>query len=275
NFINQNNYEYWYLIEASTIIQGNEIDFRQDSKLKEDIKRILKINEIYSTEKKLIGIQKEKERKLNPDNELINQISDDEIEEILDQVCVEINSINKQILYMNLGLNRINNQIIDINKCEIIKKLHGKLIKILHSGWTLKSIQQIINHIDFKKDIKRLFDALDPIYEYRLKEFDNNIKGKTLIDILTSIFPEDLTEQIHDLAIFQIFERSYDKNFQQLIEEILYLNRNQTISFIDEKKITEEYKNIQITYLSKSVLYPNSNCIQKWSTSDIQQWTEE
>ncbi|CAF3836247.1 unnamed protein product [Rotaria sp. Silwood1] len=283
NLINQNNYEYLYGIEASAIIQGNEIDFRQDSKLKEDIKRILKINEIYSTEKnrmkildrQLIGIKKEKKRKLNPDNELINQISDDEIEEILNQVCVEINSTNNQILCMNLGLNRINNQIIDINKCEIIKKLHGKLIKILHSGWTLKSIQQIINHIDLKKDIKRLFDALDPIYEYRLKEFDNNIKGKTLIDILTSIFPEDLTEQIHDLAIFQTFERSYDKNFKQLIEEILYLNRNQTISFIGEKKITEEYKNIQITYLSKSVLYPNSNCIQKWSTSDIQQWTEE
>ncbi|UJR34812.1 hypothetical protein I4U23_027593 [Adineta vaga] len=277
DLINKNNSEYLYVIEASEIIQGNEIDFRQESKLKKNIKHILKINEIYSTEKNrmkildrdLIGIEK---RKLNSVKEFINEISDDEIEEILNQICVEINSTNKQILYKNLDLN---NQIIDINKCELIKKLHGKLIKILHSGWTLKSIQQIINYIDSNEDIKHLFDALDPIYEYRLKEFDNNIQGKMLIDILTSILSEDLTEQIHDLAIFQTFQRSYDKNFQELIEEILDLNPNQTISFIDEKKITEEYENIQSIYRGKSVLYPNSNCIQQWSTSDIQQWTED
>ncbi|CAF1337664.1 unnamed protein product [Didymodactylos carnosus] len=73
-----------------------------------------------------------------------------------------------------------------------------------------------------------------PIYKYNLKEFDNNIKGKHLIDILTSssFFSENLTKQVHDLATFQTFNDTYDKNFEQLKADILDLNFDQKISFL-------------------------------------------
>ncbi|CAF1332837.1 unnamed protein product [Adineta steineri] len=236
-------------------------------------------------------INENKEIDLNS-KELLIKISEDEVETLLDQLCVEVNESNKQILCTNLGLS--NKQFIktdkpiDIKEYEIVKKLHRKLTKVLHSGWALKSIKQIIDHIDSAKKIQSLFDALDPIYEYGLKEFDNNIKGKSLIEILTlsssssllsslsSWFLSDsLAKQVHDLAVFQIFGGTYDKTFQQLKDDLLDRNRNQNISFLQDKKLSEEYQKVQTAYENKSSICSDFGLIEEWSTSDIKTWSEK
>ncbi|CAF3062018.1 unnamed protein product [Rotaria sp. Silwood2] len=288
--IKQKDYQYLYVIEAAETVWNNPIDFRSDSELNKKIQNLLKIKEYYTIEKNVLKvldqnlsiINGDKEKKLDS-KELLMKISEEQIETLLDQICVEVNQSNKQILRTNLGLS--NNQSvktdkpIDIKEYEIVEKLHRKLTKVLHSGWALKSIKQIIDHIDSTNKIECLFDALDPIYEYGLKEFDNNIKGKTLIDILTSssssLFSDSLTKQVHDLAIFQIFEGTYDKNMQQLKDEILDLNHNQNISFLQGEKLIEEYKKVQIAYASKSSVCLDFGLIEKWSTSDIKNWSEK
>ncbi|CAF4121327.1 unnamed protein product [Rotaria magnacalcarata] len=254
--IKQKDYQYLYVIEAAE----TPVDFRTDSDLKKNIQNLLKIKEYYTIEKNVIKIldqnlsiiNENKVKKLDS-KELSKKITDEDIETLLNQLCVEVNQSDKQILCTNL---------------------------VLHSGWTLKSIKQIINHIDSTNKIQCLFDALDPIYEYGLKEFDNNIQGKSLIDILTSsslssFFSDNLTKKVHDLAIFQIFKGTYDKNLQQLKDDISELNQNQNISFLQDKKFIEEYKNIQIVYTNKSSVCSDFGSIEKWSTSNIKTWSEK
>ncbi|CAF4492840.1 unnamed protein product, partial [Didymodactylos carnosus] len=160
---------------------------------------------------KLTIINQNKEKKIDP-NDLIKKLTDNEIEKFLNELSVEINEFNEQILCINLDLNKKNDnkliknqRLIDTNECEMINKLHKKLTKVLDSGWSIKSIKQLIDHINSKEILENLFNALDPIYEYNLKEFDNNIKGKNLIDILTSsssllssFLSENLTKEVHD-----------------------------------------------------------------------------
>lgn len=286
----QNEYRYLYVIEAAETIANNSIDFCTDSELKRKIENLLKIKQYYTIEKNVIKvldqnlsiIDEKKEKKLDS-KELLMKISEDEIETLLDQLCVEVNQSNKQILHTNLGLP--NNQSvetdkpIDIKEYEIVKKLHRKLTKVLHSGWSIKSIKQLIDHIDSTKKIQSLFDALDPIYEYGLKEFDNNIKGTSLIEILTSssswFSRENLTKKVHDLAIFQIFQGTYDKSFQELKNDLLDLNRNANISLLQDEKLSEEYEKVQSAYRSKSSVCSQFDLIEKWSTSNIKIWSEK
>ncbi|CAF3730512.1 unnamed protein product [Rotaria socialis] len=111
---------------------------------------------------------------------------------ILNQLSVERNQLNKETLCRNLGLtfNQLyqTDQIFHINDYELVKKLHKKLTKVLHSDWSLNSIEQIINRINTKQDLENLFNALDPIYEYNLKEFQKKIEGKCLIEIEIKTF---------------------------------------------------------------------------------------
>ena len=286
NLTKQKDYQYLYVIEAAETIDNHPIDFRTEDELKRNIQNLLEIKKYYAVEKNIMKVLDQdlsvnngnKERKLDS-KELLMSIADEELEILLNQLCVEVNESNKQILRANLGLsNQQSAKTIDIKEYEILKKLHGKLTKVLDSGWTLKSIKQIIDHIDSAEKIQSLFDALDPIYEYGLKEFDNNIKGKTLMEILTSssswFSSDSLTKQVHDLAIFQIFEGTYDKNFEQLKDDLLDLNRNKNIPLLQDKKLSEEYEKVKTAYISKSSVCSGFGLIKEWSTSNIKQWSE-
>ncbi|CAM4982218.1 unnamed protein product [Rotaria socialis] len=276
NLLKKSDYEYLYVVEASSTLSN---------KLESDIKKLLKINEFYSIENNVIKILDkklliEKQKKIDP-NKLIKELSDNDIEMILNQLSVERNQLNKETLCRNLGLtfNQLyqTDQIFHINDYELVKKLHKKLTKVLHSDWSLNSIEQIINRINTKQDLENLFNALDPIYEYNLKEFHKNIEGKCLIDILTTISfsSKYLTRDIHDIALYQTFQGTYDKNAQQLKDDILNLNRNQNISILQNNKLIEEYEKIQTAYENKSKLCPEFCVIQKWSESNIKEWSKK
>ncbi|CAM2721942.1 unnamed protein product [Rotaria socialis] len=297
----KNDYEYLYVIEISG---GNEngnvldIDFTKASQLKTKLIQVLGIKGTYSEGTKFIKIPAgkltavtQKEKKLDPIQITIEKLSfcDKEIDELLGQLNVDVTEFNKEILRDNLGLLKgkcvpaaasDKNEIIDSKDCELVYELHQKLTKILtFAGWILESIIQLLSHANSKVKLEHLLNSLDPIYEYNLREYDQNMKGKNLFHILTTTSSKNWFTEIHNVAIFQTFKDSHVKDLIQLKGEIFSkeLNKYHNPSFCqDEKLITDEYDNVNDFYESKkSQICPEFDVIQKWKTDHISQWAEK
>ncbi|CAF1630925.1 unnamed protein product, partial [Didymodactylos carnosus] len=147
---------------------------------------------------------------------------------------------------------------------------------MLTCNWSIESIRELILHIDNSKEkLEHLLHSLDPVYEYNLKKYDCNIRGNNLFDILRLYSSKNWTKEIHDLAMFQIFKGSYDKNLQQLITEIFELNKEQKISILQNQKLITQYNNVENCYENKSIICPQFDIIKKWTTSEIKEWSKK
>jgi preprotein translocase subunit SecA len=214
-----------------------------DRELKSRIESALGIKEFYSVERNILKVLNEKQ-------------------------TVAIQKKEK------LDLNQLKIDIIDIDY-SLMNKLHKKLMKISLSGWPWKSIKELIKLIDSNDKIQHLLNALDPIYEYNLKEYDDNIKDKNLIDILKSSRSKDWAKEIHDLAIFQTFKGSYNKDLEKLTREIFEINKDNRISFLSDDKLIIDYQNVKNAYENKSKLFDDFDVIKHWKSSQIEQWAEK
>ncbi|CAF1345440.1 unnamed protein product [Didymodactylos carnosus] len=252
------NYQYLYVIEAS---KG----------LRTKIIAVLDIKEIYSVEEnvvkildqKLTALSKIQQKKLDQ-SELTIKTSDSELERLLDELSVDSNDFSKDILRKHLNLiqekKKDDSSSININVCELLNNLHKKLTTILTCDWSIESIRELI---------------LYPIYEYNLKKYDCNIKGNNLFDILRLCSSKNWTKEIHDLAIFQIYKGSYDKNLEQLITEIFELNKQQKISILQNQELITEYGNVENCYNNKSTICPEFDIIKKWTASEMNEWAKK
>ncbi|CAF0923021.1 unnamed protein product [Adineta steineri] len=294
----ENDYKYLYVIKINDPNSLN-VDFTQTSDLKTKLIQGLGITKIYEDDKTFIKILDknlikltQKKTKLQPSEFKIEKLSlrNEQIEKLLGQLDVDITEFNKNILRENLGLKGENNvspstiknqnEIIDIQDCELLYELHQKLTKILTcAGWILNSVVQLVPIIDSKLKLKHLVNSLDPIYEYKLKEYDENVKGKSVFQILMTTSSEKWITDIHNLAIFQTFKGSHIKDISELTREIFSgeLNKQHNLSFCqDEKLILNEYKNIKIFYeTKKSQICSDFGIIQEWNDGNLRQWSEK
>lgn len=284
----ENDYQYLYVIKISGRTNGFDEDFTE---LKEKLMKILDIHihEIYEQDKNFMKILDrnltksiQKKQKLHPSQLTIDELSlgDKEIEQLLGQLDVQITEFNKEILRENLGLKKKNsvvispiknqNEIIDNKDCELLYTLHQKLTKILTCvDWLLQSIVELLSHVDSKLKLEHLLNSLDPIYEYNLKEYDQNMKGKSLFQILKTTSSEKWITEIHNLAIFQTFKGSHVKDLNELIQEIFPEELNKQF-------LLNEYENIERFYEEKpSEICPEFGIIKNWEGNMIIQWAEK
>ncbi|CAF4582520.1 unnamed protein product, partial [Didymodactylos carnosus] len=229
-------------------------------------------------DQKLTVLSKIQQKKLDQ-SELTIKTSDSELKGLLDELSVDSNDFSKDILKKHLNLieeKKKDDLSIDINDCQLLNNLHKKLTKMLTCNWSIESIRELILHIDNSKEkLEHLLHSLDPVYEYNLKKYDCNIRGNNLFDILRLYSSKNWTKEIHDLAMFQIFKGSYDKNLQQLITEIFELNKEQKISILQNQKLITQYNNVENCYENKSIICPQFDIIKKWTTSEIKEWSKK
>ncbi len=155
---------------------------------------------------------------------------------------------------------------------------HKKLAKLLDADWELGSI---INLVEILKDkgskdnLKQLIEVASILYEYRIKEYESNNRGETVIDILTSksLSPNDRQREIHKIAILRSFNGSYDKGLEQLVEEIIRLNEKAGIEYL--KGLASDYGKIIEGYKSKSALFLDKRNIQDWTVEDLKEWSKQ
>ncbi|CAF4292551.1 unnamed protein product [Rotaria sp. Silwood2] len=276
NFV-EDTYQYLYVIEVNS-----NVDFADSSELMTNICQVLGITKIYSENANVIMVLDDqltcianKQEKLTSIQQLV-PMGDIGINEVLSQLNVEITELNRNILKKTLGIIKANVSttsseiFVNIHDYELIIHLHRKLIKIVTVDWSMKSIRKLIDFIHTEDELKYLLDALDPIYEYSLKEYESDVKGNSLFDILKSTSMHNWGQEIHDLALFQTFRGSYDKNLEQLKSEIYDSNEDSAISFLCDEKLLDAYENVQNAYKLKSELFDNFHSIEYWESSEIQ-----
>ncbi|CAF3462152.1 unnamed protein product [Rotaria socialis] len=276
----ENNYQYLYVITAS-----EDVDFTRDSQYKKNIFQALEIIEVYSAEKNILKVSDSKLTVVHTKKEkldltqIIITMNDTEIDKLLCQLSVQTTEFSRDMLKKNLGFamkensNVENRTLIDIEKYDLVIPLHRKLTKIVLVGWSIESIKRLIENIYSEETLKHLSNGIDSIYEYRLKEYDSNVKGNHLFDILKCTPAIRWRQEIHALAIFQTFKGSFDKDLEKLKTELYEINKDNAISFLNDEKLVASYKSIQDTYKCKSKLFENCNTIDQWTSVEIKKWT--
>lgn len=189
---------------------------------------------------------------------LSKEIIEDLLEKVVKKELVELERSGKQV--------------------EIVL-LKQKLRCIFESGWTLQSIKTIIERIFSNFENFFEFDSmsLDIIYEYNLKEYDLDIEGTSVMEIIDKRSVKKWGKALHKIAVFKTFFRTYEKPLSQLIEEIAILNSKQDINYLkDRQTLEEDYKQVKKSYKSISKLQLNeSKPISKWEDSEIKMWASK
>lgn len=277
----EDDYRYLYVFETSP-----EFDFSDSSDSKEKFFQVLEITEVYLAERNVLMISDENLRAIDQKEKLDfthlrTTMHDSDIEELLSQLSVDLTAFSRDILKKNLGFTlekysaSQSKEIVNIKDYTSITHLHKKLIKVAIAGWSMKSIRELLDCIDSEEKLKNLLNAIDPIFEYNLKEYDSNVQGNVLFDILKSSAVKNWRKEVHELAIFQTFKGSYDKSLETLKSEIYELNKENEISFLCNEKLTVAYDDVLNSYRNKSKLFGDCSAIEHWGTSEIKQWAEK
>ena len=271
------NYQYLYVITVS-----EDIDFTHAGKCEGKIFQALGIIEADSTEKNTLKVFDSKLTAIRTKNQkldltqIITGTNNTEIDELLCQLSVEATEFNRDMLKKNLDFDMTKHLNIE-NKTSIdtVIYLHRKLIKIVLAGWSIKSLRRLIENITSEETLVHLSEAIDPIYEYHLKEYDSNVQGNCLFDILKCTPVKKWRQEIHTLAIFQTFKGSFNKDLEKLKTELYEINKENAISFLCDEKLIAAYKRVQDAFKSKSKLFEDFNTIDQWTSAEIKQWADK
>ena len=271
------NYQYLYVITVS-----EDIDFIHAGEREEKIFQALGIIEADLTEKNTLKIFDSKLTAIRTKNQkldltqIITGTNNTEINELLCQLSVEATEFNRDMLKKNLDFDMTKHLNME-NKTSIytVIYLHRKLIKIVLAGWSIKSVRRLIENITSDETLKHFSKAIDPIYEYQLKEYDSNVQGNCLFDILKCTPAKKWRQEIHTLAIFQTFKGSFNKDLEKLKTELYEINKENAISFLCDEKLIVAYKRVQDVFKSKSKLFEDFNTIDQWTSVEIKQWADK
>jgi preprotein translocase subunit SecA len=162
-----------------------------------------------------------------------------------------------------------NSELIEVSDQSLLKNVEQNLAKMHTNGWSFYSLVELLNKIQNEQDLEELNKSLYTIYEYRLREYDTNVREEKLIDIISQNDSQKWSSAIHDLAIFHSFSASKEKTPIELIEELK--ERNPNIRYVDN--ILEEYNKIIEIYNFKKG--ESNKSIGSWDTDEIEKWSNE
>ncbi len=163
-----------------------------------------------------------------------------------------------------------------LNGNKKLYKLHRKLWILTFNGWSMQTIKQLINIPNF---LNEMIDSLDILIEFDLREYETNIKNKSILNIFEKESPSKWVKKLNELALYRTFSGSFDKDLNLLIKEINELNgSNNTTSIFQNSKLLNEFKKVNEAYLARSEVYTvlsNEKTINNWTDDDIKAWSME
>lgn len=197
-------------------------------------------------------------------------IASRKLPEIKDCQAIITRSLHASYVKRSLEI-KLGNQL----EAKTLESLTTKLSRLLDCNWVSRSLDKLVDVID-KDNAWQMLSALDPIYEYGLREYETGANGCDLIDILANgKNTANWQKQIHDIAVFQVFKGSYDKNLDQLKSEILSLNTEDKISILQNDKFIKEYEEVIKAYTQQSKQIPVAGIIENWTEENIKSWAEK
>ncbi len=142
-----------------------------------------------------------------------------------------------------------------------------KLLQLFDLGWSFASIQNLASRIEADRKSSSPNEtafrlSLSLIHNYKLNEFSANMRGTTVLDVLLKSKPAEWVQVLKQIAIYNIFPGKYVKKREELIDEILELNKNSTLN---TKDIRDLMSRIDASY----------DNVKHWTSTEIKAWAIE
>lgn len=158
---------------------------------------------------------------------------------------------------------------------KLLRDLQRKISMIVRKrGWSKKCqclLETLIKCLDSEDKIVQLTNALEILGEYEI-----DITDPGVCEILSRSNALSVQSNIHKLAIERSFPGTYEKSFDQLIDELAALNENEEIGSMKIKELSmSKYSDVMRAYSSKSALLPYSGAISKWNKGDVHKWVKK
>lgn len=178
-------------------------------------------------------------------------VSVDLLQSFLESESSSASSISQWMLNIN---KKLLNQIYLTNTSASDDSFSLKLLQLFDLGWSFTSIQSLASRIEAdRKSTSRDETAcrlsLSLIHNYKLKEFSANVRGTTVLDVLLKSEPTEWVQVLKQIATYNIFPGKYQKKREELIDEILELNKNSNLNTNDIRdligKIDASYDNVK------------------------------
>lgn len=149
-----------------------------------------------------------------------------------------------------------------------------ELIRLCHIGWSEIGLIKLLSKINSKDDMIKIIEPLRIIYEFQIKEYHLNLSNENTIEMFLNTKWSDLKHSIYQSGIQNAFHRTKEKNFDELIQEIGDLNRQNPINYIVSSKIIDDYKKVIAKQEAESIILPNSKIIKNWNMNDLKEWAK-
>jgi len=164
------------------------------------------------------------------------------------------------------------NPSIEVSDIVLLKKAKESIATLLENKWQILSLGLLMSKLHSEQSLKDMIQALVPVCEYGLKEYDTDIQDKSLIDILSKADIAECTQEIHDLAISTTFSVSKQKDVDELAIELEELNSG-FISSLTKNYIIAEYKKITDKY--DTIVNAVGTRLSAWKSEDVLQWSKK
>jgi preprotein translocase subunit SecA len=144
-------------------------------------------------------------------------------------------------------------------------------LKILcQNGWGEQAILELLDNLkyvlnskseeDKRKIIKHFSNSISLLADYRIREYEDNINGENVLDILKTLNYEGWTSELNQLIVMNVFEGSHERKLNELIDELRKDNSDEHVQ-VSIDKLEEEYREVK-----NSAIYCDSQ-IQKYKQS--------
>ncbi|CAG9116150.1 unnamed protein product [Plutella xylostella] len=153
-----------------------------------------------------------------------------------------------------------------LNHTKAMIEMLTKLSELIHHGnWSIERVAMILHCLDTPTKMRELAKTIEIILEFNVEE------GKDINEILKSSKTLELYNNVYECAMKQYFTGTYEKDNNELLNEINTLNKSKNISFLS--RLSTTYDEVQKAYTNSSEIVTSSKAIQKWNSTDVKEWT--
>ncbi|OON18316.1 SecA DEAD-like domain protein [Opisthorchis viverrini] len=159
----------------------------------------------------------------------------------------------------------------------MVRDLRDRFIQLMLLGWSQNSIEHLLKlllHL-CPQDLRAFINTLDIVCEYRLREYDRNRAGKSLISFLNQPSNAVLESEVHQLAIDCRFPGTADKTVTEIVHELVQQNKGSETECLSEQHLLGNHERILRAYCDSSLLVPELNSIRHWKRDSVQNWARK
>ncbi|GAA31514.2 protein translocase subunit secA, partial [Clonorchis sinensis] len=201
--------------------------------------------------------------------------------EVLRMLGLSYNYLERQKLLRILGIIAVSegnlpNQVQDtlISDELIVRDLRDRFIQLMLFGWNHNSVERLLKlllHL-CPEGLRAFINTLDIVCEYRLREYERNRAGRSLISFLNEPSSAALEREVHRLAIECRFPGTADKTVSEIVHELVERNRGSETDWLNEQNLLGEHEKVLRAYSGRSLLVPEFKSIEHWKRNSVQNW---